>query len=211
MSDDNKMPVSDSKLNTLFMSSPAPVGLEKNLKQNLSDQIKAEEARFSIKYWQTGLALSVAANVLLAILVLAPGYKAATVNLIEQAYLHLHHEIEGHSIADNTAWLGRRGIQMPPHDYRVAIAKNCLVGTNHVQHVRLTNAQQQAINLLVFSKDDDKGFPIDDMGEKGRQQWIKVHPRKDTHILAFFDNTISNSEVNTLIDKMFDKTIKYSL
>ena len=75
----------------------------------------------------------------------------------------------------------------------------------------MTDTQQRVINLLVFSEKDGGDLPGDGMGNKGEEQWIKVNPRTGTHILAFFDNRISNNEVNNLIDVMFYKEEKLSL
>jgi len=213
MNDDKHSSLSDNQLHDLLSRPEAPPTLQTKLRKNFSEQIKAEYSHASNMRWRKGLALSIAANFILAVLILSPYSSMQTSAFMNMAYAHVQHEEElsGNFVADQVEWLVSKNINPPPKSFSVGLAKNCLIGLDQAKHIRINDPQRNAIDLLIFSQLDDGHLPTSDKGKKGLQQWLTLEPRDGVYVVAFFDNGVSNSEVKHLVRSMFQKTMDLTL
>ncbi len=212
MNDEKNSSLSDNQLHGLLSKPEIPSTLQTKLQKNFSEQINAEQTNASHRRWRKGLALSVAANVIFAVLILSPYSTMKPSALMDMAYAHVQHEEEltGDFVTDKTAWLTAKNINPPPKAFTVGLAKNCLIGLDQAKHIRINTPQQNDINLLIFSQLDDELRPARDKGKKGLQQWITLAPRDGVYVIAFYESGVSNSEVKQLVRNMFQQTTDLS-
>lgn len=204
MTKENETPL-DEKLQEMLGKPVPPRNLEKILQANLIDQINEEKSVATNRKWKFGLVASLAANILLAVLIIPQFAHVKDDDLLNMAYEHVLHEedLGGEFIAGYKSWFANHGISQPPAKYDVGLVKNCLIGLDAAKHMRLVNHDKKYINLLVFSQQMKGELPLTTSGTKGTQRWIKLDSPNGMQALAFYDDVISTSEVKALVRDMF--------
>ncbi|VAX01293.1 hypothetical protein MNBD_GAMMA21-1992 [hydrothermal vent metagenome] len=207
MSDNEDRPLSDGELHDLLARPSAPQHLQKKLLKNLVEQVSSEQASIRQTRWRFGLALSFSVNIVLLILIISLPFDNQSTALMNMVSAHVEHEkeLDGNFISDHISSLEANGIHSPPSTYKIELRKNCLIGLEHVEHIRVKNQQKKNINLLIFVQPKSKDLPATVTGTRGLQSWIKVKISTDVSVIAFFDNDVSINEVRYLVDTMFQK------
>lgn len=202
------------RLEDLFTQPSVPKDLQTRLLHNLEEQVAAERAHGKLRHWRIGLAFSLAANILLAVLLAFPRAQTPVPSLLDMAHAHVQHEQElsGHFVANDSDWLARQGIRLPAQSYNVALTKKCLIGMHQASHIRLSTAEHSTFDLIIFAKSSLQDLPQAVAGKLGVHRWLKFEPRSEILIFAFFPPQISDADVQYLIHHMFqDASAKSTL
>jgi len=198
--------MNDNKLHDLLDEPGVPGLLQKRLLENLKEQVSEEKNESSEKKFKFGLGFSLAANVLLAVVISVLYAGGSSTAVLDMAYAHVMHEkdLEGHFVTNINGWLKSEGVNLPANTYTVGLAKNCLIGLDAAKHVRVNGHPKGVVNLIVFNQQISGSLPFGDAGEMGDLNWIKLNPKKDMQVLIFHNPAIATGSVKQIIKAMFN-------
>jgi hypothetical protein len=193
------------KLHDLLNAPKVPGDLAEKLKANLEKQILEVDQAASEPQRRRKLWYALAASLTLAVAV-AWQIKIEP-DLVSLAYAHTQEEANLVGAIDGgyEPWFETVGLGIPTDASSISLSKNCALGKQQAKHLRFELANKGTINLFLYQDGEDLLNPKQADGSIDGQFWLSVSLRDDIHLLALYDNKVSEVEVTHIIQSMFEE------